>query len=131
MGGALILLAIAISTVLWANLENRFVLIALGGTLFFGVIGFVDDYKKVVLRNSKGLSARQKIFWQTVGALGLAFTFYVTAENPPVENVSPEVRKGSTAPRNPPARSGYDCRACVRSQVGRCRSAARDALFAR
>src|SRR6185503_8828965 len=86
MGGALILLAIAISTVLWANLENRFVLIALGGTLFFGVIGFVDDYKKVILRNSKGLSARQKIFWQTVGALGLAFAFYFTAENPPVEH---------------------------------------------
>ena len=86
MGGALILLAIAISTVLWANLENRFVLIALGGTLFFGVIGFVDDYKKVILRNSKGLSARQKFFWQTVGALGLAFAFYFTAENPPVEH---------------------------------------------
>ena len=72
MGGALILLAIAISTLLWANLSNRFVLLALGGTLFFGVIGFVDDYKKVVLRNSKGLSARAKLFWQTVGALGLA-----------------------------------------------------------
>ena len=55
MGGALILLAIAISTLLWANLSNRFVLLVLGGTLFFGVIGFVDDYKKVVLRNSKGL----------------------------------------------------------------------------
>src|SRR6187551_1220324 len=86
MGGALILLAIAISTVLWANLENRFVLIALGGTLFFGVIGFVDDYKKVILRNSKGLSARQKIFWQSVGALGLAFAFYFTAEDPVVEH---------------------------------------------
>ena len=86
MGGALILLAIAISTVLWANLENRFVLIALGGTLFFGVIGFVDDYKKVILRNSKGLSARQKIFWQSVGALGLAFTFYFTAQDPSVEH---------------------------------------------
>ena len=70
MGGALILLAIAISTLLWANLSNRFVLITLGGTLFFGVIGFVDDYKKVILRNSKGLSARAKLFWQTVGALG-------------------------------------------------------------
>ena len=86
MGGALILLAIAISTVLWANLENRFVLIALGGTLFFGVIGFVDDYKKVILRNSKGLSARQKIFWQSVGAVGLAFAFYFTAEDPVVEH---------------------------------------------
>jgi len=86
MGGALILLAIAVSTLLWANLSNRFVLLTLGGTLFFGVIGFVDDYKKVVLRNSKGLSARAKIFWQTVGALGLAFTFYYTAENPAIEH---------------------------------------------
>jgi phospho-N-acetylmuramoyl-pentapeptide-transferase len=86
MGGALILLAIAVSTLLWANLSNRFVLLTLGGTLFFGLIGFVDDYKKVILRNSKGLSAKAKIFWQTVGALGLAIAFYVTAENPPVEH---------------------------------------------
>ncbi len=86
MGGALILLAIAVSTLLWANLSNRFVLLVLGGTLFFGVIGFVDDYKKVVLRNSTGLSARAKIFWQTVGALGLAVAFYVTAEDSPVEH---------------------------------------------
>jgi phospho-N-acetylmuramoyl-pentapeptide-transferase len=86
MGGALILLAIAISTLLWANLTNRFVLLVLGGTLYFGVIGFVDDYKKLVVGNSKGLSARAKISWQTVGALGLAIAFYVTAENPGVEH---------------------------------------------
>jgi phospho-N-acetylmuramoyl-pentapeptide-transferase len=86
MGGALILLAIAVSTLLWANLSNRFVLITLGGTLFFGVIGFIDDYKKVVLRNSKGLSARAKFFWQTVGALALATAFYLTAEDPAVEH---------------------------------------------
>jgi phospho-N-acetylmuramoyl-pentapeptide-transferase len=86
MGGALILLAIAISTVLWANLTNRFVWIALIGTLFFGVVGFVDDYKKIVVRNSKGLSARSKIFWQIVGAVGAAIMFYLTAENPEVEH---------------------------------------------
>jgi phospho-N-acetylmuramoyl-pentapeptide-transferase len=86
MGGALILLAIAVSTVLWANLENRFVQLALGGTLYFGVIGFVDDYKKVILRNSKGLSVKAKFFWQTLGALGLAAAFYLTAENPAVEH---------------------------------------------
>jgi phospho-N-acetylmuramoyl-pentapeptide-transferase len=85
MGGALILLAIAISTLLWANLSNRFVWLVLGGTMYFGVIGFVDDYKKLVVRNSKGLSPRIKIFWQTVGALTLATGFYVTAENPNVE----------------------------------------------
>jgi len=85
MGGALILLAIALSTVLWANLHSRFVWIALGGTLFFGVIGFIDDYKKLVLRNSKGLSARTKFFWQIVGAAGAGIAFYVTADNPDVE----------------------------------------------
>jgi phospho-N-acetylmuramoyl-pentapeptide-transferase len=57
----------------------------LGGTLFFGVIGFVDDYKKLVVRNSKGLSARAKIFWQTVGALGLAIAFYLSSENTAVD----------------------------------------------
>jgi phospho-N-acetylmuramoyl-pentapeptide-transferase len=67
-------------------LSNRFVLLTLGGTLYFGVIGFVDDYKKVILRNSKGLSARAKFSWQTVGALGLATAFYYTAENPAVEH---------------------------------------------
>jgi phospho-N-acetylmuramoyl-pentapeptide-transferase len=86
MGGALILLAIVISTLLWANLSNRFVLLTLGGTLYFGVIGFVDDYKKVVLRNSKGLSVRQKLFWQIIGGFALAIAFYVTAENPAVEH---------------------------------------------
>src|SRR5262245_41565359 len=53
MGGALILLAIAISTLLWANLANHFVWIVLTATLLFGVIGFVDDYKKLVVRNSR------------------------------------------------------------------------------
>ena len=87
MGGALILLAIAISTLLWANLSNRFVLLALGGTLFFGVIGFVDDYKKVVLRNSKGLDRRARSSSGKRSARwGSPFAFYVTAENPPVEH---------------------------------------------
>jgi phospho-N-acetylmuramoyl-pentapeptide-transferase len=86
MGGALILLAIAISTLLWADLANRFVWIVLLGTLFFGVIGFIDDYKKLVLRNSKGLSAKAKMFWQIVGALGAAIAFYATAGNPEIEH---------------------------------------------
>jgi len=86
MGGALILLAVSISTLLWSNLSNRFVWIVLGGTLFFGVVGFVDDYKKLVVRNSKGLSARAKMFWQIVGALGAAIAFYLTAENPAIEH---------------------------------------------
>lgn len=85
MGGALILLAIAISTLLWANLANRFVLIVLIGTLVFGVIGFVDDYKKLIVRNSKGLSPTAKFFWQGVAALAAGIAFYATADNPDIE----------------------------------------------
>ena len=69
MGGALILAAIAISTVLWADLENIYVWIVLFVTLSFGVIGYVDDYKKLVLQDPAGISAKQKLFWQSSAAL--------------------------------------------------------------
>ena len=69
MGGALILTAIAVSTVLWADLENMFVWIVLFVTLSFGVIGYVDDYKKLVLQDPKGISAKQKLFWQSATAI--------------------------------------------------------------
>ena len=58
MGGALILVAIAVATLLWADPRNRYVWIVLLTTLAFGAIGWIDDYKKLILRNSKGLSAR-------------------------------------------------------------------------
>ena len=64
MGGALILVSIAISTLLWADLSNRFVWVVLFTTLGFGIIGWVDDWRKVVHRNPKGLSAKEKYFWQ-------------------------------------------------------------------
>jgi phospho-N-acetylmuramoyl-pentapeptide-transferase len=86
MGGALILLAIAISTVLWANLGNRFVWIVLLGTLSFGAIGFVDDYRKLVLGNAQGLRAATKFAWQSLVAIVAALTLYFTAENPAVEH---------------------------------------------
>jgi phospho-N-acetylmuramoyl-pentapeptide-transferase len=70
MGGALILLAIGITTLLWGDLANRYVWIVLLVTLAFGAIGWIDDYRKVVRRNPKGLSARAKLFWQS--AIGLA-----------------------------------------------------------
>ena len=72
MGGALILVSIAISTLLWADLSNRFVWVALITTLGFGIIGWVDDWRKVVHRNPKGLSAKEKYFWQSVVGLGVA-----------------------------------------------------------
>ena len=65
MGGALILVSVAISTLLWADLGNRYVWVVLLTTLGFGVIGWVDDYRKVVYNNPKGLSAGVKFFWQS------------------------------------------------------------------
>ena len=79
MGGALILTAIAVSTVLWADLENPYVWIVLFVTLSFGVIGYVDDYKKLVLQDPAGISATQKLFWQSSAALIAAIALYVTA----------------------------------------------------
>ncbi|HKY02585.1 MAG TPA: phospho-N-acetylmuramoyl-pentapeptide-transferase [Burkholderiales bacterium] len=77
MGGALILVSIAVTTLLWADWGNRFVWIVLLVTLGFGAIGWVDDYRKVVHRNPKGLSAKAKYFWQSVlggfAAVYLAF----------------------------------------------------------
>ncbi len=86
MGGALILLAIIVSTLLWADLTNRFVWIVLAVTLVFGAIGFVDDYKKLVLGNAEGLPARVKFFWQSIAGLAAAAALYTTAENPAVEH---------------------------------------------
>ncbi|MFZ5594680.1 MAG: phospho-N-acetylmuramoyl-pentapeptide-transferase [Pseudomonadota bacterium] len=82
MGGALILVAIALSTLLWGDLANRYVWLVLLVTLLFGVIGWVDDYKKLILRNSKGLSARAKYFWQSVVGLAAAVFIYKYAATP-------------------------------------------------
>ena len=72
MGGALILTSVAITTLLWGDLENAYVWLALLTTLGYGAIGWVDDYRKVVHRNPKGLSARAKMFWQSIIALLVA-----------------------------------------------------------
>jgi phospho-N-acetylmuramoyl-pentapeptide-transferase len=81
MGGALILTAIVVSTVLWSDLENRFIWVVLFVTLAYGVIGFVDDYRKLVLQDAKGLSARQKLFWQSASAIIAAVALYMMAED--------------------------------------------------
>ncbi|MDX9950921.1 MAG: phospho-N-acetylmuramoyl-pentapeptide-transferase [Methylophilaceae bacterium] len=82
MGGALILVAIAISTLLWADLSNRFVWVVLVTTLGFGIIGWVDDWRKVVHRNPKGLAAREKYFWQSLIGFGVAIYLFNTATVP-------------------------------------------------
>ena len=66
MGGALILASVAITTLLWGDLENRYVWATLLTTVGFGIVGWVDDYRKVVYRNPKGITARSKFFWQSV-----------------------------------------------------------------
>jgi phospho-N-acetylmuramoyl-pentapeptide-transferase len=82
MGGLLILVAISVATLLWADLANRFVWITLAVTVAFGLIGFWDDYLKLVVGNSRGLVARYKYFWQSVAGLGAALALYLTAKTP-------------------------------------------------
>ncbi len=76
MGGLLILAAIAVPTLLWANLTNVFVWVALGTTVAFGLIGFADDYLKIIRKQSKGLSARAKLVLQTASALVVGLVLY-------------------------------------------------------
>ncbi|PAV26042.1 phospho-N-acetylmuramoyl-pentapeptide-transferase [Tamilnaduibacter salinus] len=77
MGGALILVSIAISTLLWADLGNRYVWVTILVTVGFGAIGWIDDYRKVVERNPRGLPAKWKYFWQSViGAVAAVALFY-------------------------------------------------------
>jgi phospho-N-acetylmuramoyl-pentapeptide-transferase len=83
MGGGLILFAIVFPTLLWADLTNRNIWVAVLVTLLFGVIGYVDDYRKVVQKNPKGLSGRQKLLAQTAVALLAALFIYYTQEAPP------------------------------------------------
>jgi phospho-N-acetylmuramoyl-pentapeptide-transferase len=82
MGGALILMSMVLTTVLWADLSNRYIWVVLLTTLGFGVIGWIDDYRKVVYRNPKGLSAKTKFFWQSVIATAVAAYLALTAEMP-------------------------------------------------
>lgn len=79
MGGVLILLSIFISTLLWSDLSNRYVVAILFITFSFGLIGWVDDYRKVIEKNSAGLAARWKFFWQLVFSLVVMTALYMTA----------------------------------------------------
>ncbi len=82
MGGILILVSIAVSTLCWADLGNRFIWVVLSVTLMFGAIGWVDDYRKVVQQNSKGLPSRYKYLWQSIIGLAAAIFLYKTAQVP-------------------------------------------------
>ncbi len=82
MGGILILASIVISVLLWADLSNIYVLTVLFVIVSFGIIGFVDDYRKVIRKDANGLIARWKYFWQTVVGLATAIFLYANAQDP-------------------------------------------------
>lgn len=82
MGGVLILISLTLSTLLWARLDNRFILIMLGSTLWLGLIGFWDDYLKLVKKNPKGLSPKMKFLGQTVLAVIVALYLWYFPSNP-------------------------------------------------
>jgi phospho-N-acetylmuramoyl-pentapeptide-transferase len=75
MGGGLILISLGVSTLLWADLQNRFIWIILIVTFGYGAVGWVDDWRKVVYRNPDGLSAKSKYFWQSV--VGIVAAIYI------------------------------------------------------
>ncbi|WP_108649250.1 phospho-N-acetylmuramoyl-pentapeptide-transferase [Dongshaea marina] len=81
MGGIMILVSIAISCLLWARLDNPDVWVVLFVLVTFGIIGFIDDYRKVVRKDPNGLIARWKYFWQSVATLLVAFFLYATAHH--------------------------------------------------
>jgi phospho-N-acetylmuramoyl-pentapeptide-transferase len=80
MGGLLILLSLLVSVLLWSNLDSRFVWIVIGITSGYGVLGYVDDYRKVKEGHSGGISARAKLFWQTLMAIGVALAIYTAPD---------------------------------------------------
>ena len=82
MGGALLLVAIGIATLLWSDLTNRFVWVVLLTTFAFGAVGWADDYKKIINKNPRGIGARNKFFWQSVAGLTSALFLYYTARSP-------------------------------------------------
>ncbi|HXK55878.1 MAG TPA: phospho-N-acetylmuramoyl-pentapeptide-transferase, partial [Gammaproteobacteria bacterium] len=81
MGGALLLVAVTVSSLLWADLGSRYVWVVIIVTLMFGVIGFVDDYRKLVLNDPKGLAGRFKYLWQSVIGAGAAIFLYSTSSS--------------------------------------------------
>ncbi|CDL37403.1 Phospho-N-acetylmuramoyl-pentapeptide-transferase [Citrobacter freundii] len=83
MGGIMILTAIVISVLLWAYPSNPYVWCVLVVLIGYGIIGFVDDYRKVVRKDTKGLIARWKYFWMSVIALGVAFALYLAGKDTP------------------------------------------------
>ena len=82
MGGALIIVAIVTSSLLWGRLDSRYLWVAVVTTVAFGAIGWIDDYRKVVEKDPRGLPARWKYFWQSLVGFAAAIALFVTAQQP-------------------------------------------------
>jgi phospho-N-acetylmuramoyl-pentapeptide-transferase len=82
MGGTLVLMSVLISTLLWGDLSSRYIWLVLIVTMGFGAIGYWDDYRKLVLKHSRGMPARQKYFFQSLLGMGAAIYLYATATVP-------------------------------------------------
>ncbi len=82
MGGTLVIISILLTTLLWADLSNRYIWLVLGVMLGFGAIGYWDDYRKLVLKHSRGMPAKQKYFFQSLLGFGAALYLYFTAKMP-------------------------------------------------
>ena len=95
MGGIIIISSVVISTILWSDLTNRYVLILLFGILGFGAIGFYDDYKKLIKRNSDGIKGRLKLFLQIIFASTITIFLYLFMETGSIESVSPFLKDNS------------------------------------
>lgn len=98
MGGALILFSVVLSTLLWSDLSIRYVWLVLVVTLAFGLIGWLDDYKKLVLQDSKGLAARWKYLFQSIFGLAVAVFLYMTADTPVATELIVPFFKGVAIP---------------------------------
>ena len=77
MGGIIIIISLLISTLLWARLDNNFILWLIAATMYFGMIGFVDDYLKLVKKNPKVLSAKKKLLFQSIFAILVIIYLYL------------------------------------------------------
>ncbi len=98
MGGVLILIAILLSTLLWADLGSLYVWLAVGVTFCYGLIGFVDDYRKLIQRNPRGLTAREKLIWQSLVALAVGVILYLNAATPQATGLLVPYLKGVILP---------------------------------
>jgi phospho-N-acetylmuramoyl-pentapeptide-transferase len=77
MGGVIVLISVIVSTLLWANLSNMYVILALGATLWMGFIGFLDDYTKLTKPGRKGMLAKHKFLWQSLLGLLVGIALYI------------------------------------------------------